>query len=80
MSLLDDLRGQLSTLDAQHLRRVRRANQIPCGAKMRVDGRELLSFCNNDYLGLAADPTVAKALIESVVRYGVGAGASPTSA
>tara|TARA_R110002049_G_scaffold75269_1_gene193681 strand:+ start:790 stop:1950 length:1161 start_codon:yes stop_codon:yes gene_type:complete len=76
MSLLDDLREQLSALDAQHLRRVRRANQIPCGAKMRVDGRELLSFCSNDYLGLAADPTVAKALIESVVRYGVGAGAS----
>lgn len=76
MSLLDHLRSELAALDADSLRRVRRANEIPCGAKMRVAGREMLSFCSNDYLGLAADPTVAKALIESVVKYGVGSGAS----
>jgi len=76
MSLLDDLRAELAELDAAHLRRARRANEIPCGAKMRVDGKELLSFCSNDYLGLAADPAVAKALLEGVVRYGTGSGAS----
>lgn len=76
MSLLDDLHGELAALDAESLRRVRRANEIPCGARMRVAGREMLSFCSNDYLGLAADPTVAKALIENVVKYGVGSGAS----
>jgi 8-amino-7-oxononanoate synthase len=76
MSLLDDLQGALADLDAESLRRVRRSNEIPCGARMRVAGREMLSFCSNDYLGLAADPTVAKALIESVVKYGVGSGAS----
>ena len=76
MSLLDDLHGELAALDAESLRRVRHANEIPCGARMRVAGREMLSFCSNDYLGLAADPTVAKALIENVVKYGVGSGAS----
>lgn len=76
MNLLDGLREQLSALDAQHMRRVRRANQIPCGSKIRIDGRELLSFCSNDYLGLAAEPEIAKALLEGVVKYGTGSGAS----
>ena len=76
MSLLDDLRAELAALDAENLRRVRRANEIPCGAKMRVGGKELLSFCSNDYLGLAADPAIAKALLEGVVKYGTGSGAS----
>ena len=39
MSGLDELRAALTELDAQGLRRVRRANALPCGAKMRVDGR-----------------------------------------
>ena len=76
MRLLDDLRAELAALDAENLRRVRRANEIPCGAKMRVGGKELLSFCSNDYLGLAADPAIAKALLEGVVKYGTGSGAS----
>src|SRR5690606_8821408 len=44
--------------------------------KMRVAGTELLSFCSNDYLGLAADPGIAKTLLEGVVKYGTGSGAS----
>ena len=76
MSLLDDLRVELAALDAENLRRVRRANELPCGPKMRVAGKELLSFCSNDYLGLAADPAIAKALLEGVVKYGTGSGAS----
>lgn len=76
MSLLDNLRSELAELDAESLRRVRRANEIPCGPKMRVAGKELLSFCSNDYLGLAADPAIAKALLEGVIRYGTGSGAS----
>ncbi|MDX5363248.1 MAG: 8-amino-7-oxononanoate synthase [Pseudazoarcus pumilus] len=76
MSLLDDLRAELAALDEASLRRVRRANELPCGPKMRVAGKELLSFCSNDYLGLAADPAIAKALLEGVVKYGTGSGAS----
>ncbi len=76
MSLLDDLRAELAALDAENLRRVRRANELPCGPKMRVGGKDLLSFCSNDYLGLAADPAIAKALLEGVVKFGTGSGAS----
>lgn len=43
---------------------------------MQVDGRELIAFCSNDYLGLAADPLVIEALREGASIYGAGSGAS----
>lgn len=48
----------------------------PQGVRVRVGGREFLSFCSNDYLGLAAHPRVVEALREAAARHGVGAGAS----
>ncbi|MGE3818879.1 MAG: 8-amino-7-oxononanoate synthase [Isosphaeraceae bacterium] len=41
------------------------------------DGRELLHFGSNDYLGLAADPRLAEAAREAARDFGWGAGASP---
>jgi 8-amino-7-oxononanoate synthase len=41
-----------------------------------VDGRQLLSFCSNDYLGLANHPRVIAAFQDGADRYGVGSGAS----
>ena len=70
------LAPQLEALASQGLLRSRRLLQSPQQAQATVDGRQLVAFCSNDYLGLAADPRLRDAVIEGVHRYGVGAGAS----
>jgi 8-amino-7-oxononanoate synthase len=76
MNLLNQLAGQLRTLDEQSLIRKRRTVDTPCGARVTVDGRQLLAFCSNDYLGLANHPKLKLSLQEGAAIYGVGSGAS----
>ena len=66
----------LQRLRAQDLYRTRRVSESAQGVQMRVDGKNLLSFCSNDYLGLANDARVVAALQEGARRYGAGSGAS----
>jgi 8-amino-7-oxononanoate synthase len=58
------------------LGRSRRTLTSPQGARVEVEGRALLAFASNDYLGLANDPAVVAAAREAAARWGVGAGAS----
>jgi 8-amino-7-oxononanoate synthase len=76
MKLLTQLDLQLAALDHQNLRRTRRVTATPCAARVEVDGKSMLAFCSNDYLGLASHPAVIEALREGAARYGVGSGAS----
>ena len=46
------------------------------GVSVIIDGKEMLSFCSNDYLGLAAHPTITKAFINAAETEGVGSGAA----
>jgi 8-amino-7-oxononanoate synthase len=71
-----DLAAELADIERQGLHRRRRLLDSPQGAHVRVDGRDYLSFCSNDYLGLASDPRIAEAAAESIRRLGLGAGAS----
>lgn len=74
--MLDELAEGLADLQADHLLRRRRIVQSPQGPRIGVDGRELINFCGNDYLGLAADARIKQAMVDATVHYGVGSGAS----
>ena len=70
------LTEKLQDLRERSLLRRRRTVESACGPELVVDGRRLLAFASNDYLGLAADPALIDAAREGAGRYGVGAGAS----
>ena len=72
----DGLLGELDQLERDGLRRRRRTLGVPCGPVARVDGRDLISFCSNDYLGLANDPALIEAACTGARQWGVGSGAS----
>ncbi|MGR8934507.1 MAG: 8-amino-7-oxononanoate synthase [Gammaproteobacteria bacterium] len=68
--------AQLALLQEQGLYRTRRVMESPQGAMVRCEGRELLNFCSNDYLGLANHPEVVTAFKNAADRYGVGSGSA----
>lgn len=71
-----DLQARLAERQAQGLYRRRPLLEAPQGPHVRVDGRDLLAFSSNDYLGLANHPDVIAALKAGADRWGVGGGAS----
>jgi len=72
----DDIHRHLDGLRARNLYRRRRTLDSPQGRDVVVDGRRLLNFCSNDYLGLVGDPRVRDAFKAAIARWGTGAGAS----
>ena len=75
-SLFSMLETELAALDSAGLKRRRRTLEAPCGPLAVVDGRQLISFCSNDYLGLANDPALIDAACDGAKTWGVGSGAS----
>jgi 8-amino-7-oxononanoate synthase len=76
MDLIANVQSKLAALADQGLTRRRRTADSACAPRQVVDGRPMLAFCSNDYLGLAAHPRVIAALREGAELYGAGSGAS----
>jgi 8-amino-7-oxononanoate synthase len=77
MTMLDSYARELDALADARLRRTRRNVQAMHGARLRVDGQEMLAFCSNDYLGLAQHPALIEAAQAAAAQWGTGATASP---
>ena len=77
MSSLDAFAtAKLAELEARNLRRRLVVTDRRENVRATRNGRELISFCCNDYLNLSQHPRVKKAAIEAIETYGTGSGAS----
>lgn len=74
--LFEVLQDELNTRAAQGLLRYRRELQGAQGTCVTVEGKSILSFSSNDYLGLANHPQLIAALQTGTQQVGLGAGAS----
>lgn len=66
----------LDDLEQRSLKRSLKICDSASAPTMKIDGQEMLTFCSNDYLGLANHPALAKAIAEGLQRFGSGSGAS----
>jgi 8-amino-7-oxononanoate synthase len=70
------LAARLTRKSTEGLLRHRRVLASPASSHIQIDGKEILAFASNDYLGLAAHPAVAQALASGALTWGAGSGAS----
>lgn len=76
MSIWSAFAQELDELAAAGQRRQRRIVSPPLGTHPQLNGRSVLAFCSNDYLGLAQHPEIAAAARVATFSHGVGAGAA----
>jgi 8-amino-7-oxononanoate synthase len=72
----DRLTAELAEIKTAGLTRRRRVLESPCGRIAAVDGKNVLNFASNDYLGLAGNAEIARALADGAIQWGAGSGAS----
>jgi 8-amino-7-oxononanoate synthase len=75
-SLSDVLAEELATLEQAGLRRTLHPLGDRCGARVSEDGRPLIDFASNDYLGLASDPRLSRAVAAALSSAGTGGAAA----
>jgi 8-amino-7-oxononanoate synthase len=76
MGFETQIREALLELDRAGLRRYPRRISGAQGSEVVIDGRRVLCFCSNNYLGFADHPTIREALRSTPEEEGVGAAAS----
>ena len=75
-SFQEKLAGELVGIESADLRRTVREVASAQGARVRLEGREVLNFSSNDYLGLANHPALKESAVQAIENFGTGAGAA----
>lgn len=73
---MKSIEGEIKKIRSGGLYRTLKVLQSPQGPEIAIDGRRVLNFCSNNYLGLAEDPRLVQAGIEALQKYGAGSGAA----
>jgi 8-amino-7-oxononanoate synthase len=73
---IDHFNHLLGDLEQHSLKRTLKICDSASAPVMTIDGQAMLTFCSNDYLGLANHSELAKAISEGLQRFGSGSGAS----
>ena len=73
---MKNLATELDKLKQDNLFRSRRVLSSAQQIEPTVDGKKVLSFCSNDYLGLANHPKIIGSFNHATKKYGLGSGAS----
>ena len=75
---LDFLKDEIQHLKHEHLYQALQAFEGMQGAEIQMEGRAILNFSSNNYLGLTNHPKLMAAAKQAIDEYGVGAGAVRT--
>ncbi len=73
---MDRLKADLQKRSEQGLYRRRLVMESAQSVETQINGQKLLSFCSNDYLGLANHPLIKQAFKDATDRFGVGSGSA----
>ena len=73
---MKDLGKALEEKKRQHRYRARRIISSPQQVEIIIDDKNVISFCSNDYLGLANHPQLKQATCDAVKKFGVGSGSA----
>ena len=73
---MNSLKEQLAQKKAKGLYRRRRISSGPQAAEIIIDGKKVINFCSNNYLGLANHPEINAAFKKGIDLYGSGSGSA----
>jgi len=73
---IDFFEKRLRDLECQGLLRTVKDKSTPQGPRIIIEGKELINFASNDYLGFASNELLKEASLSAISHYGTGAGAS----
>jgi len=72
--LIDWCRSEVAGLKASGTYKTERVLETPTGARIRVNGRDVLMLTSNNYLGFANHPRIVEAARKALERWGNGLG------